>query len=96
MVVVCIVKDCATKEKNKEKLSLHTIPCGKRGEEWMKIIEDNGGTRKNLRNLGERASVCELHFTHDSYSSSAGKKRLLKDASPSVFKFPRLDNTPSK
>ena len=25
MVVVCIVKDCSNKKKNKEKFSLHTI-----------------------------------------------------------------------
>ena len=98
MVVTCIVKNCSTKSKNKAKLSLHEIPCSKR-EEWIRIIMQNGGLRDNIRNIGDHASVCELHFTTDSYycpSGAGGKKRLRKDAVPNNFKFRRLDCESSK
>ena len=39
MVVVFIVKDCFTKEKNKENFPLHTIPCCIRSEEMEETSE---------------------------------------------------------
>ena len=86
----CVVRNCGkTKTKNPQ-FSFHQFPSNYIiRDEWIKIIESNGGWKdgeKTKVSSVKECCVCSTHFLEACYdTTSAGLRRLKSNSIPSIF-----------
>ncbi|XP_075071108.1 uncharacterized protein LOC142160084 [Mixophyes fleayi] len=94
----CIVDYCynyAGMRKNLANVALHVFPTTvERIKTWLRSIKRGGQVFKNLDEMAEKIhqgkkydtyQVCSEHFSKHCYMICGGKKKLKKDAVPTIF-----------
>ena len=89
MVYRCDVAHCPNASNKTSEVRYHNLPSSQViSEEWLRIIDANGGLRKSRKTRNhDNTIVCSQHFEEHCVinSISGSRKRLSETALPSIF-----------